>query len=334
MDQKNKNKDYSELFTATLLETFKILRENHPDVKYIRKVHGKFIRTERPLYIEYTLKNMNDHIDYICSQDTSIFTDDYSKKPLYLIVGLNFKQSWWDNLSNEIQEELFIQLQLLYIYGSRVLKTNKGQVRDMIENLKIQRDLEEEVAQAEAREKEGGQFNLENVFGKNNPMLELVTEVMSDPELRQKLNLPEEGETVDNPVELLRGIFQPEKLTDLMKTLERTLKVKMAEKDLKEEDLKAGSQKATENMLKQLGNNPMLKSLGIDKMLSNISQAVDSNTVPSGIRGMSQADEFQEALNTGDIQQFVEQVHRSIGGSEPQFDKSVEDIFEQLKKDS
>ena len=141
----NKPKDYLQLFSDTLIETFQILRKVYPDQRFLMKVEGKYIKTERSTYIEYTLNNIKPHVSYLCSQDSSIFGSDYQTGPLHLLVGLDFKK-FWHLLSAETQEQLFIQLQLLFIYGSLATHTNKSLARDMVANLKFTQELDQRVA--------------------------------------------------------------------------------------------------------------------------------------------------------------------------------------------
>jgi len=182
----NKPKDYLQLFSDTMIETFQVLRKVYPDQRFLMKVEGKYIKTERSTYIEYTLNNIKPHVSYLCSQDSSIFGSDYQTGPLHLLVGLDFKK-FWHLLSAETQEQLFIQLQLLFIYGSLATHTNKSLARDMVANLKFTQELDQRVAEAEAKEREKSQFSIESFLGKNSPLVAVFMDLSQDQSLIQEL---------------------------------------------------------------------------------------------------------------------------------------------------
>src|SRR3990170_6134839 len=188
----HKRQDYQQLFVECLLETFKFLAQIYSDHKHLKRVEHKFLKLDRTAYMEYTLNNLKPHITHICSQDESIFSPDYTTKPLFLLVGLDFKKIWRPEMSDEHKTQLFTQLQMLFIYGSLALKVNKLLVRDMIENLKFTTggELDQKVAEAEAEAQAKSQFSLESIFGKNNPIADLLIEVIQDQTLRAELGLP------------------------------------------------------------------------------------------------------------------------------------------------
>jgi hypothetical protein len=270
------SKSYKELFHDYLIEMFSMLKKIQPDNKRLPAVIQKYRKTDRETYIDYTVTNLEPHIGHICSEDTTIFSDDYaSGKPLFLLVGFDFKPFWRStSLSKEQVQTLFTQLQLLFIYGSLSLKRNKSLVRDMIENIKVASELDREVAEAEAREKEDE--GLSGLFGKDNPMMEVFADIVKDPELIKRLDLGN-LQAGQNPMEAITKMLSGDKLTAVMSLLQDKLKEKMTAKNLSQEDFERDLATASDKMMRKARKHPLFKTMGLDKMMRDMMERSEPN---------------------------------------------------------
>ena len=304
---KDRQQNYQELFQTYLIETFTLIKKIHPDSKRLAQVIQKFRKTERTTYIQYTLNNLSPHIQLICSEDESLFSDDYSPKPLFLLVGLDFKPMWKSQspIDKTISSDIFTHLQLLFIYGSLHLKLNKSLVRDLIENLKVNQDLESDIQAAEEKEKADAEMGgIASIFGKNNPIFELLTEVAQDPELLDKLSLPSDRSSTD-PTELLTKLFSADNLGNIMNIFQTKLQEKMVEKNMTPEDWEKETSKLNEKMMKKMKNNPLFKSLGLDKMISKMTESMKQPSNESGEGTDQHLDHEQIGSIAAHIQDFL-----------------------------
>ena len=92
--------------------------------KMITRCYEKYKKTDRKVYIEYTIEKMRPHMKYIVEEDDYLFSDEYSMMSLKLLSALDFK-TFWEYLSTSDEQEAWRHLKSLY---TRVLTSFKVKV--------------------------------------------------------------------------------------------------------------------------------------------------------------------------------------------------------------
>lgn len=154
--------DYYTVFNNYLLKLFSTIRENTDGLETkVSKAYKKYCDTQVDTYIDYTLGKLRPHMKLILEEDNFLFSTEYSKNPMKLISGIDFKL-FWGQLENKykIREEIWGLIQSLYVAGSFALGVGTRdnvvkqilratQDKDHLEK-QVDNDLEKEEAEERA----------------------------------------------------------------------------------------------------------------------------------------------------------------------------------------
>ena len=174
------------------------LLENLPEFKKDILKSFKYYKNEDiNAYIEKIIKNIEPHIKFISQYDEGIFSNDYSKKELKFIPGINFTKIYrfindniGDNENNYSEEAaintkktIFTFLQSIYLSGqialskinnyNEVLNKQKDFFKSMFNNLNLDEKIKEKLQELEGKEDTEDTGNT-NKKGKLNGIFELL----------------------------------------------------------------------------------------------------------------------------------------------------------------
>jgi len=114
--------------------------------KSVAKCYAKYKKSDRTVYIEYTMGKLQPHMSHILSENEFLFSSEYHTGALKLLSGLDFKEFWYD-LEVKQQKNIWRFLQNLYLTGAYYLGvgTKDKYVKELLETIKEDEQLEMEL---------------------------------------------------------------------------------------------------------------------------------------------------------------------------------------------
>ena len=278
MSDKNKIHDNCKhviSFCNNLERFLKTLNKTFPEhSRNIKKSWKYFKQTPREKYIIMTVKSMENHIKHISEYDEGIFSEDYKKGKLCLLVGLDFKLIWKvlesDNFGGEDAREttkkhIFNHLQAIYVIAelacnqvsefNNSMKKQKQFLIDMLKNINMDEALKERIEKLANEENEGnggglnmeGMEKLSEIFGGDGFISKLAKDIT------EELNLG--GDGCDNPVEAITELFanDGEKLQELIVKIGDKIEEKISKGEITQEQLTQEAEQMKEKMSGVMG---------------------------------------------------------------------------------
>lgn len=258
----------------------KTLKGSFPELKRtIAKCYKYYKSVSRELYIKKTLECMKDHINHISKYDEGIFSNDYQKGKLNLLIGLDFKNIFKiiesddfgdDDLRESTKKHIFNHLQSIYVISELALdqmnefnsaiNKQKEFLINMLKNMNMDENLKERIAKLTEEENESsngsgiGNLNLESleklsdIFGGDNFITKLAKDITED------LNLGGDGCT--NPVEAITELFanDGEKLQELIVKIGDRIEEKVKSGEITAEQLTKEAEEMKEKMSSVVGD--------------------------------------------------------------------------------
>ena len=171
-------KDVS-VFDKNINTFFKNIIQNFPEYKHIiSKSYKYYLNSDKTEYIDKIITVFEPHIEKISQYDEGIFSNDYSKLPMKLLPGLDFKlifdfinnnigdkeNNYSIEVANKTKKAIFNYLQSIYLSAklannkindfNKILDNQKTFFKNMYKNLNLDESLKEKIKELEQKEEE------------------------------------------------------------------------------------------------------------------------------------------------------------------------------------
>lgn len=251
---------------------------------------------DKEKYFSYVLKNMQPYIKYIIQTDEYVFTKEAGNKPLNFVIGFDFKHLW-PHLNHQEKKVVFRYLQLLYIQASLTMDQNKTEISEIIENIKIEKELSLEAENnPDYFNDQSKAFSLDGLLA-NTILLDLTNDIKNNLDLeslkakmlRILANSNIDIKNIRSPEqikELIPLITNNPEFKELSQEVQNLINDKLKQRNLNETDFKNSLITLKENLLQMTGNLPfggmlkkIIKNLDLNKLFDTI--AKQTTTPPS-----------------------------------------------------
>jgi hypothetical protein len=262
--------------TQLILDLIIYLRKLIPaDSKTLNKVFSKYRQTDKAEYFEKLLNNLQPAIDLIVKNDEFVFTPEFSARPIYFLIGYDFRQAWQKAKPNADQKKvIFRYLQLIYIQASLSLSKNSEKLKMIVESIRLTDEIDQEAQDNPNMFDEGG-FSFQELFGGNNVLMELAKDMSEEMDIMGTLKeIAGSGAFLpgQNPMEVASKLAGNPKVRDMLMDIQGKMSQKMKDKNMNQADLLEAADKLKSNLLDGLGKNvgQMPGGSHIKKMLKNL----------------------------------------------------------------
>jgi len=292
-------------------------------------------------FMEVTLRNISSYIDKISQRDEFMFMPEFGNsktKPLQFLPGFDFRRVWkLRDLTPENKKIIFRYLEFLYLQSSLALNKNKEKVNQIVEAIKMEQEIAKEAEENPDafgdQDQAGGQGDFESLFGDDDTLMELVSDLKDEFNLEETFGEMFSGMQLQpgqNPMAALQGIAGNPAMKDMMEKMAERVQAKMEEKNISQEDLMKSAENLKKNLAKNVAGMPggkqikrMIDNLNMDQMAEQFQQQSDNpmmaNQSPFGgqpdpnqlmqqLMGNLQAQPGQQELPP-ELQQMLQQLN-------------------------
>lgn len=240
-------------------------------------------------YLKQTLSNYDPLVEYIMKNDEFMFTPEFNKKSLYFMEGYDFKRLWRFNcLKDDDKKFIFRLLKLIYIQLSLSLNKNDSKVKQMVEVIKSEDEIEKEAREnpnAFDDEKKGGLSDITKLFGNDELLSELAKDISEEVNLQETLKDLMNNSQIQqgqNPLEAMMNICQNQDIQNMVNNLQTKVAKKMQDRNIKPEDIQKSAGTLQDNLMGALKGVPggrqlqrMMKNMNLEKMMQNTAQNME-----------------------------------------------------------
>lgn len=276
-------------FHILVRQLWTYMKEQFPDQKDKLNQSSKKFRQLDPLkYLTYTLDNLEPYINQIARYDETMYNKDNLKgKQLNFLIGYDFAKFMHThpNITPQQKKCIFTYLQFMYIQSSRALSKNAEMVSMMLEAIKVEKEVKEEVEEKPDEFEEG--MSLEKLFGGDSLLMELAKDITEEVNLSDTLKEMMENQQGNNPMDVIMNLSQNPELKNMMDKITN----KMKDKNITSEQM----QNSTKTMMENFENSfdgpigkqfkKFMKNIDMEKMMQGMVNGVNGPNSPNGPNG-------------------------------------------------